>query len=84
MEGCIDDLCRQGDFDRWQFRYDNALTEGGETVTGQILERRRGLRETLLAVKEHSDRRLAPGSLRNKEHRDRQRSSRRRTGQDFR
>jgi selenium-dependent xanthine dehydrogenase len=52
MEGCIDDLCRQGGFDRWQFRYDNALTEGEETVTGQILKGGVGLRETLLAVKD--------------------------------
>ena len=29
LESCIDDLCDQGGFDCWQFRYDNALTEGG-------------------------------------------------------
>ena len=27
IESCIDDLCEQGGFDRWQFRYDNALKE---------------------------------------------------------
>ncbi len=52
MESCIDDLCRQGGFDRWQFRYDNALAEGKETVTGQRLKAGVGLRETLMAVKE--------------------------------
>ena len=25
VESCIDDLCEKGGFDRWQFRYDNAL-----------------------------------------------------------
>ncbi len=52
MEGCIDDLCKQGNFDRWQFRYDNALAEGKETVTGQLLKSGVGLRQTLLAVKD--------------------------------
>lgn len=52
MEGCVDDLCRQGGFDRWQFRYDNALAEGKETVTGQRLKGGVGLRATLLAVKD--------------------------------
>lgn len=50
MENCVDDLCRQGNFDRWQFRYDNALDAGRETVTGQVLKGGVGLRETLLAV----------------------------------
>jgi aldehyde oxidoreductase len=52
MESCVDDLCRQGGFDRWQFRYDNALAEGKETVTGQRLKGGVGLRDTLLAVRE--------------------------------
>ncbi|HRW08697.1 MAG TPA: molybdopterin-dependent oxidoreductase, partial [Caldilineaceae bacterium] len=38
LESCIDDLCEQGGFDRWQFRYDNALTEGLTTSTGQVLK----------------------------------------------
>lgn len=38
LERCIDDLCEQGRFDRWQFRYDNALTDGLTTSTGQRLE----------------------------------------------
>ncbi|UCH66660.1 MAG: selenium-dependent xanthine dehydrogenase [Ignavibacterium sp.] len=52
IEGCIDDLCEQGGFDRWQFRFDNALTEGGMTSTGQLVNRGAGIRETLLAVKD--------------------------------
>ncbi len=52
MESCIEDLCTQGGFDRWQFRYDNALTAGGITATGQVIEDGAGLRETLLAVKD--------------------------------
>jgi len=52
MESCVDDLCEQGGFDRWQFRYDNALVEGDLTATGQIIKAGAGLRETLLAVKD--------------------------------
>ncbi|MFQ5616205.1 MAG: selenium-dependent xanthine dehydrogenase, partial [Anaerolineales bacterium] len=52
LESCIDDLCEQGGFDRWQFRYDNALTDGDMTATGQIIEGGAGVRATLLAVKE--------------------------------
>ena len=52
VESCIDDLCEQGGFDRWQFRYDNALTEGKQTSTGQILRGGVGVRQTLEAVKE--------------------------------
>lgn len=51
IENCIDDLCEKGGFDRWQFRYDNALVDGGITSTGQILKGGTGVRETLLAVK---------------------------------
>ncbi len=51
LEGCIDDLCKQGGFDRWQFRYDNALCEGKMTATGQVLLKGVGVKETLLAVK---------------------------------
>jgi selenium-dependent xanthine dehydrogenase len=35
LEGCIDDICKQGGFDRWQFRWDNALVDGLTTSTGQ-------------------------------------------------
>lgn len=52
IENCIDDLCEQGGFDKWQFRYDNALIDGGVTATGQVLKGGTGVRETLLAVKD--------------------------------
>src|SRR5690606_37375989 len=55
LESLIDDLCEQGGFDRWQFRYDNALVDGCMTATGQIIESGAGVRETLLAVKEQFD-----------------------------
>ncbi|MBP8041175.1 MAG: selenium-dependent xanthine dehydrogenase [Bacteroidales bacterium] len=51
LESCVDDLCEQGHFDRWQFRYDNALEEGKMTATGQILEQGVGVKATLEAVK---------------------------------
>ncbi len=52
LESCIDDLCEQGGFDRWQIRYDNALDDGDMTATGQIIESGAGVKATLLAVKE--------------------------------
>ncbi len=52
VESCIDDLCEKGGFDRWQFRYDNALKEGDMTSTGQIIHAGSGVRKTLLAVKD--------------------------------
>ena len=52
IESCIDDLCEQGGFDRWQFRYDNALREGDMTSTGQIINKGSGVRQTLIALKE--------------------------------
>ena len=52
VENCIDDLCEKGGFDRWQFRFDNALIDGGVTSTGQILKGGTGVRQTLLAVKD--------------------------------
>ena len=55
LEGCIDELCNQGGFDRWQFRYDNALCEGKMTATGQVLHKGVGVQETLLAVKPFYD-----------------------------
>lgn len=35
LESCIDDICYQAGFDRWKFRYDNALVDGLKTSTGQ-------------------------------------------------
>lgn len=52
IESCIDDLCEQGGFDRWQFRYDNALKDGDMTSTGQIINRGSGVRQTLIALKD--------------------------------
>lgn len=52
MECCIDDLCAQGGFDRWQIRYDNALDNGLYATTGQILDTGVGIKECLLAVKD--------------------------------
>ena len=52
LESCIDDLCEQGGFDRWQFRYDNALDDGQMTATGQVIESGAGVKATLLAVKD--------------------------------
>ena len=52
LESLIDDLCEQGGFDRWQFRYDNALQDGDMTATGQVIESGAGARATLLAVKD--------------------------------
>ncbi len=52
MESCVDDLCYQGGFDRWQFRFNNAIKNGDETATGQIIHAGAGVRETLLAVKD--------------------------------
>jgi aldehyde oxidoreductase len=52
LESCLDDLCTQAGFDRWQFRYDNALQVGSLTATGQVIEDAPGVRPTLLAVRE--------------------------------
>jgi selenium-dependent xanthine dehydrogenase len=52
MESCVDMLCEKGGFDRWQFRYDNALCAGRMTATGQVLRAGVGVRTTLLALKD--------------------------------
>jgi aldehyde oxidoreductase len=52
MESCVDMLCEKGGFDRWQFRYDNALCAGRMTATGQVLRAGVGVRATLLALKD--------------------------------
>ena len=51
LESCIDDICKQAGFDRWQFRYDNALIDGLSTSTGQKLQGV-GIRACLEAVKD--------------------------------
>lgn len=51
LESLVDELCEKGGFDRWKFRYDNALQEGLSTSTGQVLESGVGIRASLEAVK---------------------------------
>lgn len=52
LESLVDELCEKGGFDRWQFRYNNALSEGLSTSTGQVLEKGVGIRASLVAVKD--------------------------------
>ena len=52
LESLVDELCEKGGFDRWQFRYDNALDDGDMTATGQVIEGGAGAKATLLAVKD--------------------------------
>ncbi|MGD9078163.1 MAG: selenium-dependent xanthine dehydrogenase [Desulfobacterales bacterium] len=52
MESLVDELCIKGEFDRWQFRYDNALAAGRMTTTGHVLGEGVGLRQCLQAVKD--------------------------------
>ena len=52
MESCVDMLCEKGGFDRWRFRYENALDVGSMTATGQVLRAGVGVRATLLALKD--------------------------------
>lgn len=51
LESCMDELCRLGGFDRWQFRYDNTLTEGLTTATGDPVKGV-GIRACLEVLKE--------------------------------
>lgn len=51
MESCIDELCEKGGFDRWQFRWDNAITEGSQICTGQVMKHAVGVRACLEALK---------------------------------
>ncbi len=52
MESCIDMLCEKAGFDRFKFRYDNALDVGSQLVTGQVIKGGIGLKKTLMAVKD--------------------------------
>ncbi|MBI2519227.1 MAG: selenium-dependent xanthine dehydrogenase [Bdellovibrio sp.] len=52
IETLIDEICEKGKFDRWQFRYNNALVDGSVTATGQALSGGVGVRATLLALKD--------------------------------
>jgi selenium-dependent xanthine dehydrogenase len=55
LESCIDELCKAGGFDRWQFRYQNALEKGKMTATGQILGDGVGVKACLEALKPYYD-----------------------------
>jgi xanthine dehydrogenase molybdenum-binding subunit len=52
IESSVDELCALGGFDRWQFRWDNALTEGRATATGQVLKGGVGVRACLEALRD--------------------------------
>ncbi|MDJ0841456.1 MAG: selenium-dependent xanthine dehydrogenase [Acidobacteriota bacterium] len=52
VECAVDELCELGGFDRWQFRYDNAIDNGDRTATGQIIQGGAGVKATLEAVKD--------------------------------
>jgi len=52
MESMVDELCSRGSFDRWQFRYDNAVATGRMTTTGHILTESVGLRQCLRELKD--------------------------------
>ncbi len=51
LESCIDEVCEKGNFDRWQFRWNNALVDGLMTATGQKVVGV-GIRKCLEALKE--------------------------------
>ncbi len=51
LESCIDDICEQANFDRYQFRWDNALVDGLKTSTGQTVTGV-GIRQCLEALKD--------------------------------
>ncbi|MCP4748013.1 MAG: selenium-dependent xanthine dehydrogenase [Desulfobacteraceae bacterium] len=61
MESLVDELCAKGGFDRWQFRYANALDTGKMTTTGHVLGEGIGLKECLEAVKEAFDKSSCAG-----------------------
>ncbi len=51
LEVAVDELCEKAGFDRWQFRYDNALDDGLQTGTGQRVYGV-GLKQCLLSLKD--------------------------------
>ena len=50
LECSVDELCAMGGFDRYQFRWDNALVNGSTTSTGQVLTSGVGVRKCLEAI----------------------------------
>jgi CO/xanthine dehydrogenase Mo-binding subunit len=61
MESMMDELCAKGGFDRWQFRYDNALDTGRMTTTGHVLGKGIGLRRCLEALKKEFEEHATAG-----------------------
>lgn len=51
LEVLVDEICEKGNFDRWKFRYENALVDGLKTSTGQTVYGV-GIRECLNALKD--------------------------------
>lgn len=51
LESLMDEICEKGAFNRWEFRYKNALTVGLSTSTGQVLKQGVGVRACLNALK---------------------------------
>ncbi len=52
LEVAIDEICEKAGFDRWKFRFDNALEDGLSTGTGQKVYQV-GVKQCLLQLKEH-------------------------------
>lgn len=51
FEVALDEICEMAGFDRWQFRFDNALEDGLTTATGQKVFQV-GIKDCLLKLKE--------------------------------
>lgn len=60
LETCVDELCKAGDFDRWQFRWDNALVDGLATATGDHVQGS-GIRASLEALKPYYEKAVFKG-----------------------
>ncbi len=61
MEGCLDRLADLSGVDPWEIRWRNAVVQGDRLVTGQVLDKPLGLRETLDAVRPAYERARAAG-----------------------
>jgi selenium-dependent xanthine dehydrogenase len=51
LETLVDEICEKGGFDRWKFRWENALVDGLTTSTGQRVTQV-GIRQSLEALKD--------------------------------
>lgn len=61
IEGCLDRLADLTGMDPWELRWRNAVVQGDRLVTGQVLDKPLGLRETLEAVRPAYERARAAG-----------------------